>query len=75
MDDPLIKKFFERIEEEVVKPHVIQGEKWLRAHRTPTSQNYRTGPVLKIAEELGLFEHVERKDIHGWGGSAEEGKL
>jgi hypothetical protein len=63
MDDPLIKMFFKRIEGEVVKLHVVQGEKRLRTHRTPGSQNYRTGPVLKIAEELGLFEHLEKKEI------------
>lgn len=63
MDDPLVARFFERVDREVVEPHVIQGGPTLRARRAPASQGYRTGPLLRIAEELGLFDHLERADI------------
>jgi len=65
MDDPLVTKFFERIDSEVVKPHIIQGSKILSAKRSNSSKGFRfrTGPLLRIAEEVGLFDHLERREI------------
>jgi hypothetical protein len=63
MDDPLVATFFDRIDREVVAPHIIQNSANLRASRSTASLGYRTGPVLRIAEELGLFSHLEKKDI------------
>jgi hypothetical protein len=63
MDDPVVTKFFERIDAEVVAPHVIQRSATLRARRATATAGYRTGPVLRIAEELGLFDHLEAKEV------------
>jgi hypothetical protein len=63
MDDPLVAQFFERIDREVVAPHVIQDTATLRTHRVRGSDEYRTGPVLRIAEDLGLFTHLEQEDV------------
>jgi hypothetical protein len=63
MADPLIKRFFERVDREVVRPHINQGKATLSAKRATASRGYRTGPVLRIAEELGLFAHLEKLDV------------
>src|SRR5258706_12771318 len=52
MDDPLIQEFFERVDREVVQPHVIQDSPNLSARRAREGRDYRTGPLLRIAEEL-----------------------
>jgi hypothetical protein len=62
MDDPLVAQFFDRIDREVVAPHIIQNSATLSANRSTSSLGYRTGPVLRIAEELGLFSHLEKKE-------------
>lgn len=59
MADPLIAEFFSRIDREVVEPHIIQPSPNLRAKRSRDDRNYRTGPILRIAEELGLFDYIE----------------
>ena len=61
--DPLVAKFFKRIDAEVVKPHIIQGKATLSASRSTSSAGFRTGPVLRIAEELNLFDHLESKTV------------
>jgi hypothetical protein len=63
MNDPIVATYFERLDREVVEPHIIQGKSTLRARRANGSEAYRTGPVLRIAEELGLFDHLEKKDV------------
>ncbi len=63
MDDPLVAKFFERVDREVVTPHIIQDSATLRARRARDDKGYRTGPLLRIAEELGLFDHLERPEV------------
>jgi hypothetical protein len=63
MDDPLVRQFFERVDREVVGRHIIQGAGALSARRATDGRPYRTGPLLTIARELGLFEHLERKEI------------
>ena len=57
MNDPLVQTFFERVDHEVVTPHVLQGEATLKAKRK-TAQAHRTAPLLRIAEELRLFEYL-----------------
>lgn len=63
MDDPLVTQLFERIDLEIVAPHVIQDSPTLRAHRASNGKKYRTGPLLRIAEKLGLFDYLEREDV------------
>ncbi|MEA2944452.1 MAG: hypothetical protein QOD09_4981 [Bradyrhizobium sp.] len=63
MDDALVRKFFERLDREVVKPHIIQGKAALSPNRSSEARGYRTGPILRIAAELGLFEHIEMQDV------------
>lgn len=62
MSDPIISKFFKRLDAEVVTPHIIQGKPNLSARRSSDSLGFRTGPILRIAKELGLFEHLEAKE-------------
>ena len=61
MSDPLVAEFFERVDREIVQPHIKQGSSTLRAGRS--SRGYRTGPLLRIADELGLFDHLERAEV------------
>jgi hypothetical protein len=63
MDDPLLAVFFERLDREVVKPHIFHGKQALTTRRDRSGRGYRTGPILRIAEELGLFDHLEKKEI------------
>lgn len=63
MDDPVVREFFERVDRDVVGRHIIQNQGALSTRRATDSQRYRTGPLLTIARELGLFEHLEREDV------------
>jgi hypothetical protein len=63
MDDALVAQFFERVDREVVEPHIIQDSPALRARRARDERGYRTGPLLRIAEDLGLFDHLERAEV------------
>ncbi|HJS10177.1 MAG TPA: hypothetical protein VJ811_02780 [Sphingopyxis sp.] len=63
MADPVIQRFFERVDREVVAPHIIQGETTLRARRRSGDQPFRTAPLIRIAEEEGLFDHLEQADV------------
>lgn len=57
MDDDKVRQFFERIDGEVVS--LIKPGATLRGvHRSKQGQ-FRTGPILRIAEDLKLFDHVE----------------
>lgn len=62
MNDPLIAKFFKRLDVEIVEPFVIQGRARLQPKRR-TSNDARMGPLLRIAEELRLFEHLEKPEV------------
>lgn len=62
MPDAVIAEFFKRVDQEVVGPNLIQDQRTLKAKRGG-SQPYRTGPLLRIAEELGLFEYLERLEV------------
>lgn len=61
--DAVIKRFFQRVDEEVVKPFVIQGEATLKSKRKSGDQPFRTAPLIRIAEEEGLFAHLEKPEV------------
>lgn len=63
MNDPLIVKFFRQMDREVVEPNVFQDRATLQTSRARGSERFRTGPLLRIAEELGLFDYLERRDV------------
>lgn len=56
MEDDKIQQFFERINTEVVS--VIPPGRKMKVPRA-TKAGFRMGPILRIAEDLGLFDHVE----------------
>ncbi|MFN4310070.1 MAG: hypothetical protein ACK4FK_05695 [Ferrovibrio sp.] len=60
-DDPVVREYFKRIDEEIVAPTIIQGSARLSTKRN--KGGFRTGPVLRIANELGLFEHLEKPEV------------
>ncbi len=62
-DDDIVKKYFQRINTEVVEPNVSEGFK-LNPKRSKNN-TARRGPILLIAEELGLFDHIEHPAIRG----------
>lgn len=62
MDDPVVAKFFKRLDAEIVGPYVIQGRARLQPKRR-TSNDARMGPLLRIADELQLFEHLEKLEV------------
>ena len=62
MDDPVVQDFFRQIDERMVKANVKQQTPRLRTGRSKKG-GYRTGPVLSIAENLGLFEHIENPAV------------
>ena len=62
MDDPIVREFFRRVDEEIVVPNIIQGSATLQPTRN-RSGAFRTGPILRIAQETGLFEHLENRDV------------
>lgn len=63
MNDPLVKEFFRRLDEELVQPHIIQDSPNLRTGRAKGKRRFRAGPLLKIAEDLALFDHIEKETI------------
>jgi hypothetical protein len=60
MDDPQLATYFQRLNSEVVEGTVIQGRANLATKR---AKPYRVGPILKIAEEIGLFDYLERPEV------------
>lgn len=60
MVDPVVRQFFARLDAEVLAKQVSQNSPVLRTTRT---RPYRTGPILRIAEELRLFEHLEDGEV------------
>ncbi|MDM9645562.1 hypothetical protein [Rhizobium sp. S163] len=62
VDDPVVRTFFERIEREVVDGRIIQNRATLQTTRNRSGE-YRTGPILRLAEETGLFDHLEQADV------------
>src|ERR1041385_2739029 len=61
MQDETVKRFFERIDSEVVEISIQAGAK-MRTERTK-KRGYRMAPILRIADELSLFEHVEEPTV------------
>jgi hypothetical protein len=62
MDDPIVQKFFARLDAEVVEPNFNQSSAKMSPKRR-SADGYRTGPILRIAEELGLFDHLEQESV------------
>ncbi|HVT58916.1 MAG TPA: hypothetical protein VHR45_10990 [Thermoanaerobaculia bacterium] len=60
MDDESVKHFFRRIDSEVVS--VIQPGAKMKVPRKKQGR-VRMGPILRIAEDLGLFDHVEEPAV------------
>ncbi len=60
MDDPVVRQFFERIDREVVAT-IPPGRKM----KVPRAKNSgaRVAPILRIAEELNLFDHLESPTV------------
>lgn len=56
--DRIVRDFFERIDREVVEPKAGRGVK-LSTSRSTAVEPFRTGPILGIAGDLGLFDHLE----------------
>ena len=63
LNDPVVTRLFENVDREIVRPNIIQGGPTLKARRARDKRGYRTGPLLRIAEELGLFDYLERPDV------------
>ncbi len=63
MNDPLVTRFFQRVDQEIVEPYVLQGRPTLQTRRITGRQHYRTGPLLRIAEDLGLFDYLENRKV------------
>ncbi len=61
MDDSVVQAFFERIQNEIVDVTVLQDRPTLSTIRN--RGGFRTGPILRIAEELSLFNHLEQEDF------------
>lgn len=63
MDDPVVQQFFAEVNREVVEPHLKHGSAKLSVPRAKATDKHRTGPILRIAERLGLFDHIERPAV------------
>jgi hypothetical protein len=62
LDDVLIHRFFARLQEEVVAGSIIQDRATLSTRRNRDGSP-RTGPILRIADQMGLFEHLENPEV------------
>lgn len=68
MADPIVQRFFAEINRQVVEPNVTPGSTTIRGvKRASGGRNgngaFRTGPVLRIAEQVGLFDHIEQPTV------------
>lgn len=63
MDDPKMQEFFGRITAEVVDKEIPRGSLKLSPSRSRSEDGFRTAPILRIADEVGLFDHIERADV------------
>jgi hypothetical protein len=61
MRDPVVQKFFERVNREIVQTTVPAGARM----KVPRARHgaARSSPILRIAEDLKLFDHVEKPAI------------
>lgn len=58
MNDPIIQQFFNRLDTDIIERHVFQNRSTLQTTRNRDG-DFRTGPILTIAESLGLFDYLE----------------
>jgi hypothetical protein len=66
MADPIVQRFFNEINRQVVEAHVRPGSTKLsptRARGRNGANAFRTGPILRIAAEVGLFDHIEKATV------------
>lgn len=62
MQDAVVQEFFDRLNRDVVEANIEPGPK-LRVPRAKGVGGYRTGPILLIAEQIGLFDHIEQPSV------------
>jgi hypothetical protein len=62
MPDPVVQRFFERLDREVVDEHLDQTSPTFRTRRA-RDDAFRTAPILRLAEEEGLFDHLENPAV------------
>lgn len=62
MGDPLVRRFFGEINQRVVDSNITPGSRALSGVKRGRD-GFRTGPVLRIADELNLFDHIEQPAI------------
>ncbi|BCG71967.1 hypothetical protein MesoLj113a_31250 [Mesorhizobium sp. 113-1-2] len=62
LNDPVVREFFARLQEEVVDGLILQDRATLSTRRNRDG-SARTAPILNIAAQLGLFEHLEKPEI------------
>jgi hypothetical protein len=63
MDDPVVQNFFAQIDAKVVSTNTEAGSVKLKAGRAKSGVKFRTGPILRIAEDLNLFDHIESPEV------------
>lgn len=65
MADHTVRDFFEQIDARVVEPNLKPGLRLspTRASRASGDPGFRTAPILRIADQVGLFDHIERPDV------------
>lgn len=66
MPDPQIRRFFDQIDQVIVKRHIPDGSAIIRdfrQYRKNQVKGFRTGPILQLASELDLFDYIEQQNI------------
>lgn len=61
MTDPVVQRFFERVNREVVESAIPVGPKISVPRRKGGAP--RRSPVLRIAQELGVFDYIEQPAV------------
>lgn len=62
IDDEAVREFFRQINAKVVEPNIVPGPA-LSATRAKGPNGVRRGPILLVAEELNLFDHLEESAV------------
>jgi hypothetical protein len=66
MADAVVSRFFEAVNQQVVNVYVRAGSTGLAGVKRGAGRNgarFRTGPVLRIAEGMKLFDHIEQPAV------------
>lgn len=66
MRDAKIQQFFREIDSLIVKKHIPDGTTILRDNKRSKfdqERGFRTGPILQLAEAMGLFDYLEDANI------------